>query len=469
MTDTYRLLINGVLVDGASTLDVIDPATGRPFATCARANPAQLEEAVASAGHAFTAWSRHSAGERRAYLERFADAMEARFIDFATLLTREQGKPLGQAEFEIGGTIAAMRHFAAMDIKASILREDADTRIIEHRTPLGVVAAITPWNFPMILLMLKVAPALIAGNTVIAKPAPTTPLTTLLLGEIAADILPPGVFSTIVDDNDLGPLITAHPGIAKISFTGSTQTGKRVMASASSTLKRLTLELGGNDAAIVLDDADVATVAPQIFTAATLNAGQVCLAAKRVYAPRMLYDDLCDALAALAKGSVVGDGLKEGTQIGPIQNLRQYEKVQDYLKDAAADGNIIAGGDVLDRPGYFVSPTVVRDISEDSRLVREEQFGPIMPVLVYDDLEDVITRINAGDFGLGGTVWTSDPARGEQVAMQIDTGTVWVNQHMVLPFDIPFGGVKQSGIGREQGLAGLHEFTQPKIVNVALR
>ena len=469
MTSSYRLLIDGALVDGASTLDVIDPATSRPFVACARANPAQLDQAVDAAGRAFSTWSRRPVGERRAYLERLADAMEARFVDFATLLTRELGKPLGQAQFEIGGTIAALRHFAAMDVKTSILREDADARIIEHRTALGVVAAITPWNFPMILLMLKVAPALITGNTVIAKPAPSTPLTTLLLGEVAADILPPGVFSTIVDDNDLGPLITAHPGIAKISFTGSTQTGKRVMASAAGTLKRLTLELGGNDAAVVLDDADVAVVAPPIFAAATLNAGQVCLAAKRVYAPRAIYDELCNALATLAKASVVGDGLKEGTEIGPIQNRRQFDKVQEYLKDAASDGTIIAGGDVLDRPGYFVSPTVVRDISEDSRLVREEQFGPIIPVLVYDDLEDVITRINAGDFGLGGTVWTSDPERGQQVAMRIDTGTVWVNQHMVLPFEIPFGGVKQSGIGREQGVAGLHEFTQPKIVNVALR
>jgi len=384
------------------------------------------------------------------------------------LLTLEQGKPLAQAAHEIGGTIAALRYFAAQTLEPHVIRATDLERITEHRAPLGVVAAITPWNFPMILLMLKVAPALVTGNTVIAKPAATTPLTTLLLGEVAAPILPAGVFQTIADANDLGAALAAHTGVAHVSFTGSTATGKKVLVATADRLARSTLELGGNDAALVLDDADVATVAPGIFAAAMLNAGQVCLAAKRVYAPASLYEALCAALAALADAAVVGDGLEPGTQIGPVQNRVQYEKVLGYLADARNSGRIIAGGEAIARDGYFIAPTIVRDIGDSASLVREEQFGPVLPILSYDTLDEAIERINASDYGLGGTVWTADPARGEDVARRIDSGTIWVNRHLDLPFDVAFGGAKQSGIGRQQGLAGLEEFTQARVVNVAL-
>jgi acyl-CoA reductase-like NAD-dependent aldehyde dehydrogenase len=462
----YQLLIDGKLVTDAKTMEVVNPATGQPFALASRASVEQLNASVASAKRAFPAWSALTFSERRERLEALASAMEGRFEEFARLLTMEQGKPLNQARHEIGGTIAALRYFASLTLDVQVLRENDQERIIEHRTPLGVVAAITPWNFPMILLMLKVAPALITGNVVIAKPAPTTPLTTLLMGEVAADILPPGVFQTLADDNDIGPLLSAHEGVAHVSFTGSTGTGKKVLASTIDSLRRFTLELGGNDAAIVLDDADVATVAPLIFNAATINAGQVCLAAKRVYAPASLYDALCDALAELARSAVVGDGLDQGSQIGPIQNKRQYDKLLGYLEEAAQKGTVIAGGAPVEGAGFFIAPTIVRDIPHDARLVQEEQFGPILPVLRYDDLDDAIASANDSEFGLGGTVWTSDPERGEQVAMRIDTGTVWVNRHLDLPFDVPFGGAKQSGIGRQQGIAGLEEFTQAKVVNV---
>lgn len=464
----FHLLIDGQLVAGASEMDVINPATGQSLTRAPRADRAQVDLAVEAARHAFQVWSPLRYAERRAMLEELADAMEVRFDDFARLLTMEQGKPLDQARFEIGGSIAALRYFAAQQLEPKLLRETAQERILEHRTPLGVVAAITPWNFPMILLMLKLAPALITGNVVIAKPAPTTPLTTLLLGEVAAGIVPPGVFQTIADANDLGAVLSSHPGVAHVSFTGSTATGKKVLASTVDALRRFTLELGGNDAAIVLDDADVATVAPRIFQAATINAGQVCLAAKRVYAPASLYDALCDALGELARAAIVGDGLEQGTQIGPIQNRQQFDKLLGYLDEARSKGTIVAGGAPLDREGYFIAPTIVRDIAEDSRLVREEQFGPVLPVLRYDDLNDAIARANDSEYGLGGTVWTSDPRRGEDVAMRIDSGTVWVNRHLDLPFDVAFGGAKQSGIGRQQGVAGLEEFTQAKVINIAL-
>ena len=461
------MLIDGRLVTGAAWLPVVNPATGEAFVAAPRADAAMLDEAVDSARRAFPGWAARTYAERRENLERFATTCEARFEEFARLLTLEQGKPLAQARYEVGGMIAGMRYFAALDLPPHVIRDTADERVTEHRTPLGVVAAITPWNFPLILLVVKLAPALITGNVVIAKPAPTTPLTTLLLGEVAAAILPAGVFQTLVDANDLGPLLTAHPGIARVSFTGSTATGKKVLASTVYTLKRFTLELGGNDAALVLDDADVGTVAPAIFGAATVNAGQVCLAAKRVYAPRALYDSLCDALGDLARNAVVGDGLDQGTQIGPVQNAAQHAKLLAYLAEAGEQGRIVAGGAPLDRPGYFIAPTIVRDLPGDARLVVEEQFGPVLPVLAYDALDEAITAINASEYGLGGTIWTSNPVRGEAVAIQIDSGTVWVNRHLDLPFDVPFGGARQSGSGRQQGLEGLHEFTQAKIINVA--
>lgn len=464
----YRLLIDGKLVDGAHKLEVINPATGQVFASCARADAAQLDAAVAAAKAAFPSWAGRPFAERRQLLERYADAIDARKDEFARLLTREQGKPLPQAAYEMEGAIGLLRTFAGMELSLEVIRDEGGTRLIRQWSPLGVVAAITPWNFPMLLLMMKLAPALSAGNTLVAKPAPTTPLTTLLLGEVAADILPPGVLNIIVDQNDLGGQLTTHADVAKVSFTGSTATGKKVMQSVSNTLKRLTLELGGNDAAIVLDDADVNVVAPAIFQAATLNAGQICLAAKRVYAPASLYDALCEALAKLATEAVVDDGDKQGTQIGPIQNRAQFDKLKEFLDDAHASGSVIAGGTALDRDGYFIAPTIVKDIGDNARLVREEQFGPILPILSYDTIEDAIARANDSKYGLGGTIWTSDPERAIAIALKIDTGTVWINKHLDLPFDVPFGGAKQSGFGAELGREGLEEFTQSKIVNVAL-
>jgi acyl-CoA reductase-like NAD-dependent aldehyde dehydrogenase len=331
-----------------------------------------------------------------------------------------------------------------------------------------VVAAITPWNSPMLLLMVKVAPALLAGNTLVIKPAPTTPLTTLRFGELCGPIFPPGVVNIITDQNDLGDVLTRHPAIAKIAFTGSTATGRKVMAAAAGTLKRLTVELGGNDAAIVLDDADPRLVAPKIFNGAMVNCGQVCFAIKRVYAHRRIYDSLCNELASLAEAAVVDDGAKDGTQIGPVQNAAQFEKLKGLLEDARAYGRIIAGGSPVDRAGYFIRPTIVRDIADDTRLVREEQFGPILPVLSYEDLDEAIARANDCDYGLGATVWSADDRRAQDVAFKLQAGVVWINKHLDLPTDIPVEGAKQSGFGAEMGEDGLLEFTQSKIINMAL-
>lgn len=461
----FHLLIGGRLVDGAGSIDIVNPATEQMIARCPVASEQQLNDAVAAAKAAFPAWSARPQNDRRALVAQLADALAARADEFASLLTAEQGKPLDQAQYELAGAIGSLRAVAAMTIEPKVLRDEGSHRIVEVRSPLGVVAAITPWNFPLLLLMNKLAPALLAGNTMVAKPAPTTPLTSLLFGALANDILPAGVFNIIADRNDLGGLLTAHPDVAKVSFTGSTATGKKVMASAAATVKRVTLELGGNDAAIVLDDVDPVAIAGQVFQGAMRNAGQICVAVKRAYVPAAMYDVFCDELARLALAAVVDDGANQGAQIGPVQNRQQYEKLKDFLADAHAHGTVIAGGEVIDRPGYFVQPTIVRDIADDARLVREEQFGPVLPVLKYTDIDEVIARANDSDFGLGGSVWGKDLARATAVAERINAGTIWVNQHLAIDNSIPFRGAKQSGLGGELGEAGLHEYTQPRIIN----
>lgn len=465
MDKQFQLLIDGKFVAAASQFDVINPATAKPFAQCPKADEAQLNAAVAAAKQAFPDWAARRSEERASAIHALADALEARAPEFARLLTSEQGKPLDQAMGEIIGSTFILRAFAERRIEPKVLRDEGGNQVIEHRTPFGVIAAITPWNFPVILMMNKVGPALLAGNTMVIKPAPTTPLTTLLFGELAADILPPGVFNVICDENDLGGVLTAHPDVAKIAFTGSTETGKKVMASAAAMIKRVTLELGGNDAAIVLDDVDPKAIARRVYDGAMANAGQICVAIKRAYVPSSLYDAFCDEVARLASEAVVDDGFQQGTQIGPIQNRQQFERVKELVEDAKRHGKVIAGGDPLDRAGYFMPPTIIRDIPDDARIVQEEQFGPVLPILKYDDIDDVIARANASEFGLGGTVWGRDLGRAIEVARRIDSGTVWVNQHLAIDPSLPFRGSKQSGFGAELGEAGLEEYTQAHIVN----
>lgn len=463
----FKLLIDGRLVDGASTIDVINPATGELLVKCPRASATQAEQAIAAAKAAFPAWSSKTWQERSALLLQLADALESAIDELSPLLTQEQGKPRFGADFEVHESARILRTFAAMELPDKVLHTDAAGRAIETRAPLGVVAAITPWNFPLILLANKLGPGLQSGNTLILKPAPTTPLTTLRVGEICSRLLPPGVVNTLVDQNDLGPLLTQHPDIAKVAFTGSTATGRKVMASSADTLKRLTLELGGNDAAIVLEDADPIDTAQKIFNGAMFNSGQICAAIKRVYVADAIYDTVCTELARLAKDAVVGDGMDEHTQIGPIQNKMQFDKIKGYLEDAHARGKVIAGGAPLKRPGYFIPPTIVRDIPDDARLVREEQFGPVLPVMRYNDLDDAVARANDSEYGLCGSVWGRDGARAYEVARRLNSGTVWINKTLEINPNYPFRGAKQSGVGAELGQAGLEEYTQAKVINLA--
>jgi acyl-CoA reductase-like NAD-dependent aldehyde dehydrogenase len=467
LTGDFRMLIGGKLVPGAATFDVINPATEQVVARCPRADLKQLNEAVAAAKGAFPAWAARPLTERRALLMKLADAIDAHTPELAPLLTQEQGKPLGGAFFELMVASANIRGLAALDLTDAVLSEDAQTRVIRQRRPLGVVAAITPWNFPVIMMVTKLTPALLAGNTVVVKPAPTTPLTSLRVGELCAEIFPAGVVNVIADANDLGNALTSHPDVAKVAFTGSTATGRKVMASAAQSLKRLTLELGGNDAAIVLDDVDPKQIAPKLFFAAMVNSGQVCLAAKRIFVPESIYDAVVAELGKLAAAAKVGNGLDEGIEFGPVQNRMQFEKVRAIIEDARKQGKIIAGGEPHQGPGFFIHPTIVSGLPDSARLVCEEQFGPVMPVLKYKTIDEAIERANSSEYGLGGTVWSKSTERAVEVAKRLDTGTVWINKHLDLPPGVPYGGVKQSGFGVELGQQGLEEFTQLRILNVA--
>jgi len=463
----FKLLIDGALVDGDSTMEVLNPATEAVLATCPRASKAQLDQAVAAAKAAFPAWAAKPIEERRAALLAMADAIQAAAPDLGRILTQEQGKPLQDAMGEVFGAAAFFRYFASLDVPTKVIDDSPDRKVELRRRPLGVIGAIVPWNFPLILMAFKVPAALLAGNTVVLKPAGTTPLSTLKIAELVKDLLPAGVLNVIADANDLGGELTKHPDVRKISFTGSTETGKRVMAGAAEALKRITLELGGNDAGIVLGDVDPAATAPKIFGAAFQNSGQVCIAMKRVYIHESVYDAMCDELAKLAEAAVVGDGLEQGTQFGPLQNKAQYEKVLGYIEDGRRDGKIIAGGAAMEGKGYFIRPTIVRDIADGSPLVDEEQFGPVLPLIKFSDPEDALTRANASEVGLGGSIWSSDLDKAYELATRMDTGTVWINKHADLAPNVPFGGAKMSGIGTELGEAGLAEFTQAHVINMA--
>ena len=465
MTDT-KLLIGGELVDGDMTMDVVNPATGEPFTTVPRASAAQADKAIAAAKAAVPGWSAVPFAERSRKLIELADAIAARKDEFARTLTLEQGKPLAEAQGELAWTEGYLRHYATLELPDRVIQDDAEGYIAVKHKPLGVVVGIIAWNFPLLVACWKIGPAVLAGNAIVLKPAPTTPVAALMLGELCRDIFPAGVVNVITDANDLGPHLTSHPDVAKIGFTGSTATGKRIAATGADTLKRVTLELGGNDPAIVLEDVDVRETAQAIFGNAFLNCGQVCLAVKRAYVHADIYDAMCEELANLAQAAVVDDGLQQGTQIGPIQNAMQFEKVKGFLDAAKADGKVIAGGEVMERAGYFIRPTIVRDVTDGDRIVDEEQFGPILPVIRFDDVDDVIARANASEYGLGGSVWSKDVARAADVASRIESGQVWVNQHVGIGPHIPMAGFKNSGLGVEQSVEGLAEYTQLQVINI---
>lgn len=469
MVTQYKNLINGEMVSTAKTLDVVNPANEEVIGQVPACGEAELDQAVAAARAAFKTWSKKPIDERRKVVQAIAGVINENNDELFRLLTAEQGKPHAQAQGEIAGAAYMAGSQATLELEDEI-NEDTEQRLSRtRRVPVGVVGGIVPWNFPVMMAVQKIAPALLSGCTIVLKPSPFTPLTTLRLAELIKDVAPPGVVNIITGEDSLGPLITAHPDIDKITFTGSTATGKKIMEGASRDLKRITLELGGNDASIVLPDANVEKVAEQLFWSSFTNAGQICVAAKRIYIHEDIYDELSAAIAAYAKNVKVGDGSQQGTAVGPIQNKKQYERVLELIKDAKDNGyKFLVGGDAQDEsiPGYYVPITILDNPPEDARIVAEEQFGPVMPLMKFSTTDEAISRANNSEYGLAGAVWTADPDEGVRVAEQLETGTVWVNEFLHLSPFAPFGGHKQSGFGAEYGKEGLLEFTYPQVITV---
>ena len=455
----FSMTIGGEAVATEGTFGVVNPATAEVFAQAPECSRAQLDAAMDSAAKAYRDW-KSDEGVRRQCLRDISGVMMASLEELAPLLTAEQGKPLNDANLEMFGSAMWCTYFADLELPRQVLQDDDEATVEVVHRPLGVVAAITPWNFPVNLAFWKIAPALLAGNTIVMKPSPFTPLSTLKVGELLRSVLPPGVLNVVSGGDELGAWMTSHPVPRKISFTGSIETGKLVAMAAAPDLKRVTLELGGNDPAIILDDADPAAVADGIFGGAFANNGQICSAIKRVYVPESMYDEVVDALASRAKAITVGDGTEAGNKLGPINNAPQFARVTELVAAALAHGaTAAAGGKPMDRPGYFFEPTVLSGLSDGVRIVDEEQFGPALPVISYRDLDDVVERANGTHFGLSGSVWGTDTDRAAVVAGRLEAGTAWVNVHLAMGPQFPFGGFKWSGIGVENGPWGLAEFT----------
>lgn len=461
----YEMTIGGRAVAAAGSFSVRNPATGDQLALAPECTREQLDLAMGAGQQAQPGWQADAPARRRG-LSALADAIEADLPQLALVITREQGKPLRESRSEVQDAVSDLRYFAGLEITPEQIGGGPHAVSVLRR-PVGTVAAITPWNFPLGTVIAKVAPGLAAGCTMIVKPSPFTPLAALRLGELARDILPAGVLNVVSGSDEVGAWMTAHPVPRMVSFTGSIATGKRIAAGAAPDLKRVTLELGGNDPAIVLDDVNVGDVADGVYDNAFANCGQVCVAVKRVYVPERLHADFVEALAARARSAKLGDGQYEDTELGPLCNQMQFDRVSDLVSDARRQGaQVAAGGRPAGGPGYFFEPTVLSGVGDDCRIVAEEQFGPAIPVLPYRDLPDAVRRANDTHFGLGASVWTSDPERGAALAPSVESGTVWVNTHQAAVPGQPFGGLKWSGMGVEGGPWGLEAFTDLQVVHV---
>lgn len=467
---TYPLIVDGQLITTGKMLEVDNPADGSIVGQCPTADLALLDRAVAAARKALPAWSATPDSERVAKLMQIGDLIEKHHAELAELVTREQGKPQNGmgANVEAGGTAAWARVTASLSIPVETIQDDATGKITIERRPVGVVGSITPWNWPMLIAAWHVMPALRAGCTVVNKPASCTPLSTLRLYELMNSVLPPGVVNCIAGPGVIGDRMSKHPGINKIVFTGSTGTGKSVLAGTVETVKRVTLELGGNDAGIILPGTKIDPLLEKLFWGCFINGGQTCAALKRLYVHESQYEEVASKFADYVAKIPVGNGMDPKSLIGPVTNAAQREVVSSFVEDARKKGaRILTGGKMPSGPGYFYPLTVVADCTDDMLLVKEEQFGPAIPLIKYQTVEEAIARANALDVGLGGSVWGNDVAEATRYAVRLECGTTWVNQHGGLHPLACFGGVKTSGLGTEFNVDGLKEYMTIQTVNVA--
>lgn len=460
MTDTalrtYTQTINGKPADNDTFFAVLDPATEEVVGQAPECTDAQVDEAMAAAVAAFASGWLRERTQVKAALTKASEVLAAHAEEVAGILVAEQGKPFQAAYGEVLGSAAFIQYFADFEPTPHELGDGRTIRGRVSTQAIGPTLGITAWNIPLLLATAKLAPAIAAGNPVILKPSPYTPLSTLRLGELLADVFPAGVLQVVTGTDTLGPKLTSRKEIRKITMTGSTATGRKIYEAGAKDFKRVTLELGGNDAAVLLDDYDVASMSAPLFTAAFDNTGQLCICAKRVYVPEGQVDAVAEGLAAEAAKVVVGPGTAEGVTMGPLQNKVQYDKVTELIEDAVTKGaTIVTGGKSLEGAGFFMEPTILKDCTPGMRVVDEEQFGPVMPLIAYTDLDDTIEAANNTDFGLGGSVWGADVVRAEEVASRIYSGMVWVNCHGVGQYPAqPFVGVKSSGLGAELGQWG---------------
>ncbi|MGQ0711559.1 MAG: aldehyde dehydrogenase family protein [Rhodoferax sp.] len=472
--NTYCNTVNGQSVDSERRFQSFNPATGEVLGRVPHSTPEDVAHAVAAARAAQPAWAARPDAERKALTLKLAEVLGQHAEELATWVTREQGKPLGGvgpdqvpgARFELFGCQAWTQVTASLDLPAEVVFEDDTRRDEMHRKPFGVIAAIAPWNWPLLIAIWQIIPSIRAGNTVVIKPSEYTSIGTLEMVRLLAAHLPPGVLNTVSGPGDVGAALVDHPGVDKVMFTGSGATGARIAATAAKHLTPTTMELGGNDAAIVLPDADPKAIAMGLFWGAFLNMGQTCACAKRLYVPDNLHDAIVAELKALAQAMPMGNGMEPGMAMGPIQNRMQYDKVVALVQQARAQGaTIVCGGEPRPGPGLFYPLTLVTDIDDGAALVDQEQFGPVLPIIRYRDVDDAVARANRLDAGLGASVWSSNLQAAHAVATRIQAGTVWINQHGAIHPMVPFGGIKGSGWGLEFGIDGLKAVTQPQVIS----
>ena len=471
MSKKYEMTIGGETVTADSYVDIRNPAnTEEVVGQMPVASKEHLDKAVAAAAKAFESWKHSSDEERAGAVGAIAQVCTDNAAELAELLTKEQGKPLGGlgSNFELGGAAGWAGYTSSIGLEDKVIEDSEERHVTQKRVPIGVVGSITPWNWPVMIAIWHIAPGIRTGNTVVIKPSPYTPLSTLRLVELINEKLPPGLVNVVSGGDELGAQLTAHEGIDKIVFTGSIATGEKVMASAANGVRPVTLELGGNDAGILLPGEDPAKFAEGLFFGSMINSGQTCGALKRLYVHEDDLDATVEALTAFAANIPMGDGMDESSLLGPVQNERQFKRVVELVEDAKANGGIChIGGEPSGGPNYFYPVTIVSGISDGVRLVDEEQFGPVLPIITYTDVDDAIKRANALDFGLDASVWGSDPEATAAVAEQLEAGTVLINKHGEIAPNIPFGGIKCSGLGVEFAEEGLAAYTSIKIINKA--